>query len=152
VYAVTAQQVGGVIATDNRGRPALLSRRAGPKERGSLILCTYPIEHMAALTPRVNPDDTVTLYDALATHAGVRRAVTVDDPRVACDTLIRDDGTLFAVLASHAAEPVTVKPLLARGELAGGELTTVDGTEAGEGVTLGPFGIKIFIVTGRPAP
>ena len=143
-----------VIATDNRGRPALLSRQAG---RGSLILCTYPIEHMAALTPRVNPDNTVTLYDALATHAGVRRAVTVDDPRVGCDTLIRDDGTLFAVLASHAAEPVTVKPLLAGGELAGGELTgreltTLDGTEAGEGVTLGPFGIKIFIVAGRPGP
>ena len=99
-----------VIATDARGRPALLSRRTGPGNRGALLLCTYPIEHMAALTPRVNPDDTVTLYDALATHAGVRRAVTVDDPRVACDTLIRDDGTLFAVLASHADEQVTVKP------------------------------------------
>ena len=137
-----------VIATDNRGRPALLSRRTGPSNRGSLILCTYPIEHMAALTPRVNPDDTGTLYDALATHAGVRRAVTVDDPRVACDTLIRDDGTLFAVLASHADEPLTVKPELD----SGGELTTLDGTETGEGVTLGPFGIKIFIVAGRPGP
>jgi endo-1,4-beta-mannosidase len=133
-----------VIATDNHGRPALLLRRTG---RGSLVLCTYPIEHMAALTPQVNPDDTVTLYDALASHAGARRAVTVDDPRVACDTLIRDDGTLFAVLASHAAEPLTVKP-----GLDGGELTTLEGTEAGEGVTLGPFGIKIFAVTGRPRP
>jgi hypothetical protein len=36
-------------------------------------LCTYPVEHMAALTPGVNPDGTVTLYDALARHAGVRR-------------------------------------------------------------------------------
>ena len=88
-----------VLATDAHGRPALLLRRTG---RGSSILCTYPVEHMAALTPRVNPDDTVTLYDALATHAGARRLVTVDDPRVACDTLIRDDGALFAVLASHA--------------------------------------------------
>ena len=130
-----------VIATDARGRPALLRRQTG---RGSLLLCTYPIEHMAALTPRVNPDDTVTLYDALATHAGVRRAVTVDDPRVACDTLIRDDGTLFAVLASHAAEPLTVKPRLD----SGGELAALDGTEGGEGVTLGPFGIKIFAVAG----
>ncbi len=133
-----------VIATDNHGRPALLLRRTGP---GSLVLCTYPIEHMAALTPQVNPDDTVTLYDALAIHAEVRRAVTVDDPHVACDTLIRDDGTLFAVLASHAAEPLTVKP-----GLDGGELTTLEGTEAGEGVTLGPFGIKIFTVTGHPGP
>ena len=102
---------------------------------------------MAALGAQVNPDDTVTLYDALATHAGVGRAVTVDDPRVACDTLIRDDGMLFAVLASHAAEPLTVKPALD-----GGELTTLEGTEAGEGVTLGSFGIKVFKVTGRPGP
>ena len=137
-----------VIATDNRGRPALLLRRTGPENRGSLVLCTYPLEHMAALTPHVNPDDAVTLYGALAAHAGVRRAVTVDDPRVACDTLIRDDGTLFAVLASHADEPLTVKPALD----GGGELTTLEGAEAGEGVTLGPFGIKVFRVTGRPGP
>ena len=136
-----------VVATDARGRPALLLRRAGPAERGSLVLCTYPVEHMAALTPGVNPDDTVTLYGALADHAGVRRAVTVDDPRVACDTLIRDDGTLFAVLASHAAEPLTVKPALG----CGGELATLDGQEAGEGVTLAPFGIKIMKVTGSGA-
>jgi hypothetical protein len=86
---------------------ALLLRRTGS---GSLILCTYPVERMAALTPQVNPDDTVTLYDALARHAGVRRPVTVADQRVACDTLIRDDGVLFAVLASHAAEALTVRP------------------------------------------
>jgi hypothetical protein len=134
-----------VLATDAHGRPALLARRVG---RGSLILCTYPIEHMAALTPRVNPDHTVILYDALATHAGVRRAVTVDEPRVACDTLIRDDGALFAVLASHADEPLTVKP----GLVSDGGLTTLDGTEMDEGVTLGPFGIKVFRVSGRPAP
>jgi len=40
-----------------------------------------PVEHMAALTSRVNPDDNVTFYDALARHAGVRRLVTADDPR-----------------------------------------------------------------------
>jgi endo-1,4-beta-mannosidase len=130
-----------VIATDARGRPALLLRRTG---RGSLILGTYPLEHMAALTPQVNPDDTVTLYGALAAHAGVRRPVTVDDPRVACDTLVRDDGTTFAVLASHAAEPLTIKPLLADG----GALTELDGDDGLEGVTLDPFGINIFKVTG----
>ena len=129
-----------VIATDARGRPALLRRRIG---RGSLILGTYPVEHMAALTPRVNPDDIVTLYDALARHAQVRRLVTADDPRVACDTLIRDDGTLFAVLASHAAEPLTVKP----GISTGGALVTLDGQQAAESVTLGPFGIEVFEVT-----
>ncbi len=104
---------------------------------------------MAALTPRVNPDDTVTLYDALARHAGVRRAVTVADPRVACDTLIRDDGTRFAVLASHAAEPLIVEPVLD-----GGEFVSLDGQEAEEGVTLDPFGIKVLRSPGpvRPGP
>ena len=130
-----------VIATDARGRPALLLRRIG---RGSLVLGTYPVEHMAALTPRVNPDDAVTLYGALAAHAGVRRPVTVDDPRVACDTLVRDDGTTFAVLASHAAEPLTIKPVLADG----GALTEPDGDDIMEGVTMDPFGINIFKVTG----
>jgi hypothetical protein len=111
--------------------------------RYSASMCTYPVEHMAALTPRVNPDDTVTLYDALARHAGVRRAVTATDPHVACDTLIRDDGTLFAVLASHSPEPLTVKPVL-QGDAS---LVALDGEEAAEGVTLNPFGIKVFRVT-----
>ena len=130
-----------VIATDARGRPALLLRRVG---RGSLVLGTYPVEHMAALTPRVNPDDTVTLYGALATHAGVCRPVTVDDPRVACDTLVRDDGATFAVLASHASEPLTLKPVLADGRA----LATLDGKEILAGVTLDPFGINVFKLTG----
>jgi hypothetical protein len=98
---------------------------------------------MAALTPRVNPDDTVRLYDALARHAQARRLITADDPRVACDTLTRDDGTRFAVLASHAAEALTVKPVVSTG----GGLVTLDGKQAAESVTLGPFGIEIFTVT-----
>ena len=133
-----------VLATDARGRPALLLRRTG---RGSLILCTYPVERMAALTPRVNPDDTVTFYDALARHAGVRRPVTVADQRVACDTLIRDDGALFAVLASHAADALTVTPALA-----GGELAALDGGKPEQRVTLGPFGIKVFRIAGHVPP
>jgi endo-1,4-beta-mannosidase len=147
-FAVTGNQVflpvepdgAEVLATDARGRPGLLLRRTGS---GSIVLCTYPVEQMAALTPRVNPDDTVTLYDALARHAGVRRPLTVADPRVACDTLIRDDGALFAVLASHAAEALTVTPALADGEL-----TTLDGVDAAEGVTLGPFEIKVLRIAG----
>ena len=127
-----------IIATDARGRPALLLRRTGPQDRGSLILGTYPVEYMAALTPRVNPDDTVTLYRALATHAGARRPVAVDDPRVACDSLVRDDGTTFAVLASHAAEPLAVQPVLAAGH-------TLDR------VTMAPFGINVLEVTAAGA-
>jgi endo-1,4-beta-mannosidase len=131
-----------VIATDGRGRPALLRRQAG---RGSLILCTYPLEYMAAVTPRVNPDATVTLYNALATHAGVRRPISVDDPRVACDVLVRDDGARFAVLASHADEMLPLKPALA----ANSRLATLDGTEVVDTVTMGPFGINIFSITGE---
>jgi endo-1,4-beta-mannosidase len=133
-----------VIATDSRGRPALLQRRVG---RGSLILCTYPVEHMAALTPQVNPDAAVTLYGALAVHAGVRRAVTADDPRIACDTLIRDDGAVFAVLASHAAELLTIKPVPA----AGSGLAALGEEEILEGVTLDPFGISVLRVAGNGA-
>ena len=132
-----------VIATDGHGRPALLRRQAG---RGSLILCTYPLEFMAALTPRVNPDATVTLYSALATHAGVRRPVTVDDPRVACDVLVHDNGTRFAIIASHAGEQLTVKPALSVD--AGGHpptgLTPLGERCMVDGVTLGPFGIEVF--------
>jgi hypothetical protein len=66
---------------------------------------------------------------------------------VSCDTLIRDDGTLFAVLASHAAEQLTIKPALP----GGGELTSLGGKETAEGVELGPFGITVLSVTGPAA-
>ena len=131
-----------VIATDAHGRPALLRRQAG---RGSLILCTYPLEYMAALTPRVNPDATVTLYTALATHAGVRRPISVDDPRVACDVLVHQDGRRFAVLASHADETLTIKPVLAAGEV----LLPLDEDEPVDSVTMGPFGINILLINGK---
>ena len=98
-----------VLATDARDRPALLLRRAG---RGALILCTYPVEHMSAATPDANPGAVTALYDALGTFAGVRRPVTVDDPRVAADVLVHSDGSHFCWLVSHAAEPVTIKPQL----------------------------------------
>jgi endo-1,4-beta-mannosidase len=131
-----------VIATDGHGRPALLRRQAG---LGSLILCTYPLEYMAAVTPRVNPDATVTLYGALATHAGVRRPVSVDDPRVACDVLVRDDGARFAVLVSHADEQVKLKPVLAGGSA----LATLGSGDVIDTVTMGPFGITVFSITGN---
>jgi endo-1,4-beta-mannosidase len=132
-----------VIATDAHGRPALLRRQAG---RGSLILCTYPLEYMAAAAARVNPDAAVALYGALATHAGVRRPVSVDEPGVACDVLVHRDGTRFAVIASHAAGEVTVKPVLGysadRGAAVG--LSPLGGTEMVDRVTLPPFGVKVF--------
>lgn len=68
-----------VVARDGQGRPALVSKRIGD---GSTLLCTYPIEHFAALTPGANPEDTWRLYSALAELAGVARPVRVADPRV----------------------------------------------------------------------
>jgi len=136
VVPVTAE----VIATDGHARPALLRRQVG---RGSLILCTYPLEYMAAVTPRVNPDATVTLYNALATHAGVRRPVSVDDPRVACDVLVRDDGARFAVLVSHCDEQLTVKPVLT----GNAGLAALGTGEMVDTVTMGPFGITAFSIT-----
>jgi hypothetical protein len=132
-----------VIATDGHGRPALLRRQAG---RGSLILCTYPLEYMASAVARVNPDATVALYGALATHAGVRRAVTVEDPEVTCDVLVHRDGARFAVIASHADEELTVKPTLC---VSGDRkpplgLTPLGETEIVDRAVLPPFGIKVF--------
>jgi endo-1,4-beta-mannosidase len=131
-----------VIATDTVGRPALLRRQAG---RGALILCPFPLEYMSACVCRVNPDATVTLYGALAAHAGVRRPVLVDDPHVACDVLVHRDGTRFAVLASHAREERTVQPMLSA---AGGQapppgLIPLGGSAIADRVTLPPFGVQI---------
>jgi endo-1,4-beta-mannosidase len=142
-YLPVAPTTSEVIAADGHGRPALLRRQVG---RGSLILCTYPLEYMAAAVARANPDATVPLYGALATHAGVRRPVTVEDPDVACDVLVHRDGTRFAVISSHADEELTVKPVLAvtgDRELPAG-LTTLGETEIVNRVTLPPFGIRVF--------
>jgi endo-1,4-beta-mannosidase len=130
-----------VVAVDGRGRPAVLLRQTGD---GCLVLCTYPIEHMAALTPRVNPEATSTLYGALAAHAGVRRVVQVDDPRVAADVIVRSDGARFAWLVSQANEALTVKPELVHGvkllPLAGAS----DREVASDVVAIAPFGVCVM--------
>ena len=135
-----------VIAVDGHDRPALLLRRVGS---GSVLLCTYPVEHMAALTPQVNPEATSQLYDALAAHAGVRRLVQVDQPQVAADVLVRSDGQHFAWLVSQADEPLTIKPELADG-LTLKPLDGVAGSEVDDDVvTLAPFGIGVFGLEGE---
>lgn len=126
-----------VVAADAHGRPALLSRAVGT---GSMILCTYPVEYLASVTPRVNPEQTSALYAALAEVAGVRRMVTVPDPRVAADVLVRPDGARFAWLVSQADEAVEVRPRPA----AGLRLTRLDGAPAGGGVALDPFGVVVL--------
>jgi endo-1,4-beta-mannosidase len=120
-----------VIAVDDAGRPALLRRRVGA---GSMVLCTYPIEHLAAGTALVNPDPAQQLYAALAEAADVERTVRVDDPRIAADLMVHEDGTRYAWLVSQAAEPVTVKPVLTGAELASGQ----------DSATLAPYGVAVL--------
>ena len=117
-----------VLATDGAGHPALLQRTVGA---GSIILCTYPIEGMAAATEDVNPDETWRLYRALAIHAGAAPIVQLDEANVLVDSLDRDDGTRFIWLISATPRPVTVAPRIPTGkplhELhTGAEVSTVD--------------------------
>ncbi len=73
-----------VLAVDDRGRPALLRNRIGA---GWVVLCTYPIEYMAASSPAANPEATWQLYSALADMAGVSRPLRAEDPRVTIGAL-----------------------------------------------------------------
>ena len=103
-----------VVAVDGQGRPALLRHRVGS---GWAILCTYPIEHLAARTPDVNPEDTWRLYSALGALAGVDRPVRVDDPRVLVGRL-RTGGSGRALFVNCSSESIVVDPIVTRGELA----------------------------------
>lgn len=68
-----------VLAVDGHGRPALVSHSLGD---GAMVLCTYPIEHMAGQRPWSNPEPTWAIYSSLASSAGVTRPVRSGDPRV----------------------------------------------------------------------
>ncbi|MCQ4206302.1 cellulase family glycosylhydrolase [Streptomyces longispororuber] len=133
---VAAGEGAEVVAVDGRGRPALVERAVGA---GRLVLCTYPVEHMAAVTPRVNPEATGVLYDALAVRAGVRRPVTVADQRVAVDLVEHAAGHRWVWLVSQCATELPVKPVVARGW----RLTTRTG-ESAEAVTLPPYGVLVL--------
>jgi hypothetical protein len=83
-----------VVAVDAHGRPALLTHAVGA---GTAVLCTCPLEYMAARTPRANPEPTWRLYDALADLAGVSRPLRCGDPRVSCVVAAGADGALASV-------------------------------------------------------
>lgn len=124
-----------VVAVDAHDRPALLVRRVG---QGSVVLCTYGVEHMAAETPAVNPEAGQVLYGALAAYAGIERAATVDDPRVAADVLCHEDGRRFLWLVSQADVEVTVTPTVPTG------LRTLAGEPVTGSVSLPPYGVGVF--------
>ncbi|WP_327654463.1 cellulase family glycosylhydrolase [Streptomyces sp. NBC_00483] len=117
-----------VVATDAHGRPALLVHEIGA---GRAVLATYPLEHMAARTARVNPEQTHRLYAALAEVAGAARPVTVDTPLASADTLVHEDGRRFLWLVSQAEEELTVRP----SDRLGKPL---------DEVTLAPYGVRVL--------
>ena len=121
-----------VVALDGHGRPALLRHPLGS---GSAVLCTYPIEHMAARTPGANPEDTWRLYSALATAAEVDRPVRVDDPRVLVGR-VRSGDSETAIFVNCAEDSISVEPILSGVEL---DPATV---------TLEPFGVAAIQCAG----
>ena len=125
-----------VVALDGHGRPALLRYRVGA---GGTVLCTYPIEHMAAKTPGVNPEDTYRIYSALAEAAGVERPVRVDDPRVLVGR-IRSGGAETALFVNTSGDTLSTQPVLSGIEL---------DPDMGE-LTLEPFGAASIRYAGAP--
>ncbi len=126
-YLPVDPQGAEVVAVDGHGRPALLRHRLGA---GSAVLCTYPLEHMAAKSPGVNPEDTWRIYSALAIEAGVERAVRVDDPRVLVG-LVRSGESETALFVNCAGDPITTEPIVSGVEL---DLPT-------QALALEPFGV-----------
>ncbi len=129
-----------VVATDQHGNPALLRHAVGA---GETVLCTYPLEHMASVSDRINPEDSHRIYDALAQISGARRRIVVDDARVFTDTLVHEDGRRFAWLVSQHPDEVTVAP-----RLASGVLCPLTGGDAVTEVTLSAYGVAVFELEG----
>lgn len=126
-----------VVAVDQHGNPVLLRRQHGA---GHLVLCTFPLEGMAAALPHVNPEPTYRIYDALAAMAGVSRPVTVADPLVHTAELRHRDGRRFVWLVSQAEEELKVKPVVAPGA----RLTDLATGEPVDEVTLRPYGVRVL--------
>jgi endo-1,4-beta-mannosidase len=125
-----------VVAVDRHGRPVLLERAL--PGGGRLVLCTYPLEQLAAGSARVNPEPTWRIYDALAEVAGLSRPVTVEDPRVFAAELRHTDGRNFVWLVSQSDTEVTVKPTVQ------GRLADLHTGRPAEEVTLDAYGVRVL--------
>lgn len=117
-----------VVAVDRHERPVLLTRTV---DAGTAVLCTHPLEYMAARTPRVNPEPTWRLYDALADIAGVERPLRCADPRVSCAVAAGDEVTLASV-TNLSPEPLDA---------------VVEDGAARHTHELGPYDVHTFIHT-----
>jgi hypothetical protein len=127
-----------VLALDAHGRPALVGRDVGA---GAMVLCTYPIEHMAARSPRVNPESTWRLYSALAHAAGVDRPLETGDPRVITGRL-RTPGGEVAVLVNTSPDQVELR-LATTGQASYGSRAAA-AEQAIAQLTLPPFEVEVL--------
>ena len=134
---------GEVIAVDGRGRPALVRNYLGT---GQAVLCTYPLEHMAAETAAVNPENTWRLYRALALEAGVRPAVRVDSPDVTCGEMVHRDGRRFVWLINLSGKDLTAYPVAESSVL-----VPLGGEDPVSAVRLSAFGVEVLERVERPA-
>lgn len=124
-----------VLAVDGHERPALVRNAAGD---GWMVLCTYPLEHMAACRPAANPEPTWQLYSALAAGAGVNPPLRVADPRVVVGRLNVGGKDAFVVLNISAdaldSELVAQRPVY----------LTRDTTDAVHTLVLGPYEVAVL--------
>lgn len=136
-----------VVARDAAGRPALVRRRVG---RGQLLLSAYPIEHLAARTPQVNPEPTALLYGALALEAGVVPPVRTRDLAVSVGTLVAGD-THLAIVANLTAQARDVDLVVAPGVRL---VTAPFADPPSPTVHLGPLGVAVvaYDATAGPGP
>jgi endo-1,4-beta-mannosidase len=127
-----------VVATDARGRPALLLRQVGA---GALVLATYPVEYFAASLPNANPEATWRLYRALAARAGVERQVWSDRPEVLVDRLVHRGGASYVWVVSGSDRPLASTV----GVRDGGLLEDIESGERLDAeVGLPPYGVRVL--------
>jgi hypothetical protein len=106
-----------------------------------MVLCTYPIEHMAARTRHANPESTWRLYGALAQAAGITLPLSVSDPRVMVGGL-RSAGRQIALLVNMSHEQLEVK-LVTRGGSSYGKYGE-DSRSPVEVLVLPPFEVEVL--------
>jgi len=137
-----------VLATDAAGRPLLARRLVGA---GALVALGAPVEHWAAVSRQVNPEDTWRLYDALAVAAGIPRPVRVPDPRVVVGRLDAPDGRhSLLVVRSEADEEVEIAPELAPDvEVASLGPSGLTAGASLERLRLSPHGVGYYLLQGK---
>lgn len=126
-----------VLAVDDDGRPALLRNRAG---EGWTVLCTYPLEHMAASRPAANPEPTWQLYSALADESGVNRPVRVEDPRVVIGA-IQVGGKEVYLALNISPDAIDAKPMSTAGPV---HLAQPSQGEPMDVLRLGPYEVAVL--------